>query len=312
MVQHFRYRLKYVDDAIGKLLKSETEPTPPELKGASVVVVYLFQTQRAGLWQPAKSMGLGGPYLPLRRGKLINAFRDGGIAHFFFELGDYVNSDKDSSTRILLNTKIEFRLAPSKPLKSSYAHLSEDLEFPRSNDDTADFQSIVDWAYLPTEWRTRSLGSEPLDVTYDIVFFRISALFREENQRLVAVTPVLKSVQANTFAEHELQSGETYHMRIVTHLAPRLPSQLPGEGRAKLKLGYDPKIIEPLGPTTLKINSFYNLEYWSFMVKGAEPVRSALSVECDFDAASWSREDFVRKELLCPELFFPISIVSAK
>jgi len=307
MVQHFRYRLKYVDDNIGAILKSETEEISAALKDLPIVVVYLFQTQTVGVWKPTETAGPGGPYLPLRRGKLISAFRDGWIAHFFFELSDYVASDKEGSTRVALKEQVDFRLNPSKPRGSSYAHLSRELDFPRSGDDSADFQSVVDFAYLP-EWRTRSLGNEPLDIIHEIVFFRVSGIFREADQRLSMLMPRPRVIQAHKSAEYELESGATYHVKLATHIPARLPSQLPGDGRARLKLSFDPQIIRPVGPTTLNISSFYDLEYWSFVVEGSKPIRSALSVECEAKA-DFAREDFVRKELLCPELHFPISII---
>ncbi len=311
MIQHFRYRFRYVDEGLRSSLVSESGEIPSELRDLPVLVVYLFQTQTVGVWKPAETMGPGGPYLPLRCGQLINAFRDGEIAHFFFELSDYVKSDKEASTRVTLNKEVDFRLAPSKPERSSYAHLSRDLGFQGSkDDDTLNFQSIVDFAYLPGEWRTRSLGSVPLDVTYDIIFFRVAGLFREYDKHLKEITPTARFVQGNVFAEYELESGAIYHIRLATHLASERPAQLPGEGRAKVRLVFDPKIIRPLGPTTLRISSMYDLEYWSFVVDCTKPIRSVLGIECECDAVP-NREDFVRKELLCPEISFSISVVPA-
>jgi hypothetical protein len=308
IIQHFRYRSKYVDEQLWDSLKSESEQLETSLRGLPIVVVYLFQTQTAGQWNPASTMGPGGPYLPLRNGRLIHAFKDGGIAHFFFELTGYVREDEKCSARVRLNDKIKFQLASSK---ASYAHISEELGFDGGKEgDTLGFQSIVDEAYLSGEWRTRSLGSAPLDVTYDIIFFRVTGFFREDGTRLVELIPKPKSVQGCVFAEYEIQAGATYHIRLTTHLAARVPAHLPGEGRAKLKLEFDPEVITPLGPTSLRISSLYDLEYWSFVAKPARVGRSTLNVICVHDIQI-SREDFMRKELLCPQISFPIWVVSA-
>ena len=305
MVQHFRYRAKYVDEQLWASLKTETDELDGNLRDLPVVVVYLFQTQTAGLWKPGDTMGPGGPYLPLRNGKLIHAFKDGGIAHFFFELTGYVAEDEKVSARVSLNEKIKFQLASSKP---SYAHLSATLGFeaPKEND-TDGFQSIVDVGYIAGEWRTRSLGSAPLDVTYDIIFYRITGLFREDNTKHVELAPKQKAVQGCSFGEYELESESTYHIRLVTHLAARVPAYLPGNGRAKLRLAFDPNVITNLGPTSLRISSLYNLEYWSFVPKAGSSGRSVLSMVCEHDTAS-NQDDFMRKEVLCPEISFSIRI----
>jgi len=308
MVRHFRYRVKYIDEQLRDLLPPEGKELPSNLQDLPVVVVYLFQTQTAGVWKPAETMGPGGPYLPLRCGRLINAFKDGGIAHFFFDLSGYVTA-KANSARETLNNDIKFKKSTSALEQSSYAHLAQDLKFDSSKDqDTPNFQSIVDDGYLAGEWRTRSLGSAPLDVTYDIVFYRVTELLQERDGSFIEVSPVRRFVQGSVWAEYQLEPGGTYHVRLVTHLASRFLALIPGEGRAILKLLSDPRLVTPLGPNSLRISSLYDLEYWSFVVGAAGPSRSALTIACEYDAPP-NREDFVRKELLCPEVSFPISVV---
>jgi hypothetical protein len=291
------------------LLPDEGGELPDALRDVPVVVVYLFQTQSAGVWKPAETMGPGGPYLPLRCGRLVQAFKDGGIAHFFFELSGYVNAEGNSA-REKLNSDVKFRVNASARERSSYAHISQELGFNSSKDqDTVSFQSIVDVGYLPGEWRTRSLGRVPLDVTYDIVFFRVTGFLREQNSSLTELIPSRRFVQGSVSAEYQLEPGATYHLRLVTHLASRLPALLPGEGRARLKLKSDRKVFTPLGPIGLRISSLYDLEYWSFVVETAQSGRCALRVVCEYEAPR-NREDFVRRELLCPEISLPISIVA--
>jgi hypothetical protein len=214
-----------------------------------------------------------------------------------------------SSTRIKLNDSVNFRLARSKRPRTSYAHLSEDLGFAASKlEDTVAFQGIVDDAYLPGEWRTRSLGSAPLDVTYDIVFFRIAGLFRQDGTRFVEVTPVQRLLRGNVMAEYVLESGGIYHIRLATHLSARLPAQLPGAGHATMRLLFDPDVVRTEGQSSLKLTSLYDLEYWSFVTKSTQSIRSVLGITCEHDALS-NRDDFVRKELLFPEISLPIFVV---
>jgi hypothetical protein len=313
MILHFRYRFKYVDEKLRASLPSEGGTLPAALRNLPVVVVYLYQVQTIGVWKPGDTMGPGGPYLPLRCGRLINAFKDGEIAHFFFELTGYVKPKyRRRSTRVSLNEKIKFRVARGKAAPVSYAHFSHDLGFEgeRASDEVA-FQSIVDDAYLPGEWRTRSLGSAPLDVTYEVVFLRVAGLFQERTAGLAEVAPVLRIVRGNSFAEYEFEADTTYHIKLVTHLSARIPAAIPGKGRAMLRLAFDPEYIKPIGPTSLRISSLYDLEYWSFVTKTSTTARSALSITCDYDPVVEPR-DFVRSELLCPEVSLPISIVAAK
>lgn len=313
MILHFRYRFKYVDEQLRASLPPEGGKLPASLRNLPVVVVYLYQVQTIGVWKPGDTMGPGGPYLPLRCGRLINAFKDGQIAHFFFELTSYVKPKyRRGSTRILLNQQVRFRASTGKKAPISYAHVARDLGFEGERvNDTKAFQSIVDEAYLPGEWRTRSLGSAPLDVTYDVIFLRIAGLFRERDKRLTEIAPIQRVVKGSAFAEYELEGDATYHMRLVTHLSARIPAALPGQGRAKLRLVFDPEYIKPIGPTSLRISSLYDLEYWSFMTKASPTPRSALTIACDHDLVV-DRRDFVRSELLCPEVSLSISIIPAK
>jgi hypothetical protein len=310
MILHFRYRSKYVDESLWELLPPEDRQLPSSLQGLPVVVVYLYQVQTVGVWKPGDTMGPGGPYLPLRCGRLINAFKDGEIAHFFFAVSGYVRPAlRRKSTRELLNREISFKASGSKGARISYAHLSRDLGLDTTEVyDTASFQSIVDEAYLPGEWRTRRLGSAPLDVTYDIVFLRVAGIFHDRGGRITEIMPIRRTVRGSVFSQLELESGETYHMRMVTHLSARSSTALPGQGRVELLLVFDPNIIKPLSQTCMRISSLYDLEYWSFAVTAAQETRSVLSIACNFPTTI-NQEDFVRSELLCPEISIPVSII---
>jgi len=236
----------------------------------------------------------------------VNAFTDGEIVHFFFEVTGYVKADKSDSNRKLLNEKVDFKD------RNKYAHVAGDLSFDSSTkDDTEGFQSILDNAYWPNEWRTRSLGSAPLDVTYEIVSFRISGVFHERNKTLDLVSPVQRVIGSNVYSVYPLESGGVYHLRVVTHLPYRSPAALPGQGQVTLRLDFNCDWIKPLGPTRLRVSSFYDLEYWSFVVTSGEGLQSALTVNCDYSVIV-DRSEFQRTEVLCPEMCLPIVISSGK
>ena len=192
----------------------------------------------------------------------------------------------------------------------SYAHIGPDLGLsaPRSGDTLA-FQRFVDDAYQSSEWRTRSLGSAPLDATYDIVFLRVAALLRERNGRLSPVVPVQRALGGTFSSEYELEAGTMYHVKVSTHLNARSPVELPGQGNARLTLIFDPAVVKSVGPTSFRVTSMYDLEYWSFVPEATRNQRSVLKIVCEHDAVV-DRKSFVRTELLCPEISLPISVIS--
>lgn len=311
MVQHFRYRLKYIDDRLSDFLPNRPNKLGRDLQALPVIVVYVYQAQTGGHWKPEERVDPAGAFMPLRCGSLIDAFRDGQIAHFYFQVSDYVKPSYGRiPTRELLNRSVRFRTASTKDARPSYAHLGRDLGLADKREGGAiAFQKFVDTVYRPSEWRTRSSGSAPLDVTYEIVFVRVAGIFRERRDDLIALTPSLRGPHGNPSAEYELQSGETYHIKIVTHLSARVPAELPAQGNARLRLLYDPSLLRPVGPTSFRLSSAYDLQYWSIIADCTAGQRTVLNIICEHDGDN-DHDGFVRKELLCPELSLPISIVS--
>lgn len=316
MIHHFRYLIPYIDESfhinnsLRTSLPSRPGRLPPVLQNLPVVVVYLYQEQTGGAWKPAATSSEGN-YLPLRCGRLIDAFLEGEVAHFYFELTDYVKPTvRKLSARALLNQKIHFRINARKNSNLSYAHMAKDLNLgaPARSDALA-FQRFVANAYQPSEWRTRSLGSAPLDVTYDVVFLRIAGMFRERDNRLVPLTAVKRPLVGNPVSEYELELGSTYHIQVATRLRAPLPAELPGQGSAMLRLVFDPNVFRPAGPTGFRISSTYDLHYWSIVATGSQPQRTVLSIACDHNLPV-DRKNFVRKELLYPEVSLSVSIIS--
>src|SRR6266702_1246837 len=140
MIHHFRYLIRYLDDRLRKALPSMPGRLPAALQSLPVVVVYMYQEQTGGVWRQA-----AGSYLPLRCGRLIEAFLEGEVAHFYFEVTDYVRSTiRKVTPRVLLNRNIRFRTTGGKNFHTSYAHLAEDLSLGApSTRDAISFQKFV-------------------------------------------------------------------------------------------------------------------------------------------------------------------------
>lgn len=309
-IHHFRYLAVYLDDALRTSLPSAPGRLARSLVGIPIVVVYLYQEQTTiGDWQPAATQH-GGPYVPLRCGRLVEAYLEGDVAHFYFEVTDYVRPAIGRSTsRKLLNKSVKFRVGRQKGAGPSFVHLSRDLRLgtKRSGDAVA-FQKFVSDSYKPSEWRTRSLGSMPLDVTYAVVFVRVVGIYLERNNALVQLDPEPRNLIGNPIAEYKLETGETYHLQIATRLGTRLAAEFPGQGNAMLRLGYDHSLLKAAGTTELRISSNYDLEYWSFVPMARAAQRSMLTISCD-DHQVADRDNCVRRELICPVMSIPVSIV---
>jgi hypothetical protein len=303
MIHHFRYRRRHIDEGLASALSREPGHLPDQFQNISVVVVYLYQEQRAGSWKIEEEA-----YLPLRCGRLLDAYLDGDVAHFYFEVGDYVKGPEgDFSARKLLNENVSFTRDNDG---RSYARLSPALSIAAAADEDASaFQSFVEKGYVPSEWRTRSLGSAPLDVTYDVVFMRVDGLFREQGDKLERVPVTPRHLVGNPFGEYRLDSGVTYHIRVITHLREQLPALLPGRGRARLKLIFDPEVVRTAGVASFVISSAYDLHHWPVVASSSVDRRSVVSVVCEHERSDQS-ESFLRRELLCPEISLPITVVA--
>jgi hypothetical protein len=309
-IHHFRYRAIYLDNALRASLASRPGHLAQSLRDLPVVVVYVYQEQTTiGAWKPSVTRN-GGPYVPLRCGRLEEAYLEGDVAHFYFEVTDYIRQTIAQSTaRQLINTKIKFRVERRKGALVSYAHVAAPLQLgAKRSDDARAFQEFVSSAYRPSEWRTRSLGSMPLDVTYAVVFVRLAGLFLEKDNQLIPLQPELRPLVGDPVAEYKLKVGATYHLQVVTRLGTRLAAELPGQGNAILRLSFDTSLFKAAGATEFGISSHYDLQYWSFVPLPSAAQRSVLNIACEHERAA-AQDNFVRRELICPALSIPVSIV---
>ena len=90
----------------------------------------------------------------------MDAYLEGDVAHFYFEVTDYVKPAIGRSTaRKLLNKHTRFRVTRNKGAAPSFAHMSAGLKLgaPPSRDALA-FQEFVSRSYKASEWRTRNVA----------------------------------------------------------------------------------------------------------------------------------------------------------
>lgn len=309
-VQHFRYRVTHLDPAVAAVVPDKPGSLGPPYIGMSVVPVFLSVSRSPdGTWASMDK------YVPLRFGMLLDAFRDGNIAHFFFQVGQYIEYEAEpglSPSKILSD---DFkRYFAGKHVQRYFGMIRPDCLSPAPQDrDAYAFQSFVENAYIPSEWRTVSSGESPMDVTYEAVFFRVAGVFEQKesggDMSLSDVPLNLCKVPGAPYAEYVLNKGNVYRIKIATHHHESLsPTELPGRGDAELVLSFDADVFDALGPTSLVIASPYDLEHWA-LVPRVEGRQSALRINCR-ESRDGTSERYVRRELLSANVSIPIRITS--
>ncbi len=303
MVHHFRYRLRHLDPKLAKVLPGRPGALAAEYQGMDVMVVFLTVTRKPDeSWESSKN------YLPLRCGHLIDAFRDGGVAHFYFEVGNYFIYRRPIESGQLPLEAVKFKefYGLTGPSASTGTRVSKDA---------AAFQSFVENAYRSGEWRTVSTGGVPLDITYDVLFFRIVGVFHETKNKegmpkLIEVKPKLKVVPGIPYAEYSLERRELYRIKICTYHQSLGPAQLPGHGRARLQLRFDDRLFDSPGPTELTVSSAYDLQYWAVVPRRGD-CKSVLNVNCR-EGDSQPKESFIHRELVAAEVSLPVKLVAGR
>lgn len=307
-VQHFRYRVNHLDPAVAAIIPDKPGSLGPPYIGMSVVPVFLSVSRSAdGTWAS------GNKYVPLRFGTLLDAFRDGNIAHFFFQVGRYIEYEAGPVSKPSEVISGDFiRYFADKHVERYFGLIRPDRLSPAPhNREAYAFQSFVENAYVPAEWRTVSSGESPMDITYAAIFFRVAGVFEQsesgDDLSLSDVPSNLRKVPGAPYAEYVLNKGSVYRIKIATHHHESLsPAELPGQGDAELVLSFDADVFDALGPTSLVIASPYDLEHWA-LVPRVEGRQSALRISCRASRAEAS-ERYVRRELLSANVSLPIRI----
>jgi hypothetical protein len=94
-VQHFRYRLKWIDKELRNEIPLEGNSLTGKLKNRRVVICYLYQEKRDSEWEWIAAY-------PIRSGILMDAYKtgdsDGDVSHFYFKVDNYISYDKQGFT----------------------------------------------------------------------------------------------------------------------------------------------------------------------------------------------------------------------
>lgn len=301
-VQHFRYRRKYLHPMLDGKLADCPGQLNGALKGMPVVAMFRAVSRTADdTWESSTD------YIPLRCGRLADAFFDGDIAHFFFEVTGYVDY-ADAERKTGPHRDVTSLIAgASKGQPSRYVFILQSaLAGMEGTEESRTFQRFVENAYYPGEWRTISSGKTPLDITYEVIFYRVAGLFHESESSsheylLEEMTPNLVRVPGLPHAIYELTTNELYHIKLATHHHSSLgPAMLPGQGRARLCLEIDHNDFDAIRGTDLRIASAYDLHYWSLIPKRARH-RSVIRVVSRSEPVRQSNS-FVRSEVVAAEL----------
>lgn len=311
-VHHHRYRRKHLDPDLAGEIPNSPGQLPNELAGIGVLAIFLPVNR-----DPAASWASAENYLPLRCGTLVDAFLDGDVAHFFFLAGNYLNYWDQSGSRGPHRTvhPAITRYYQTRPEEEPRRYAFLHNEYQRGagpSYDSRSFQRFVENAYYPGEWRTLSSGRTPLDITYDIVFFRIAGIFLEESTddgiRHKEIRPKLRAVPGLPFAEYELEQGSLYRVKIATHHHHSLgPAQLPGGGKARLVLSVDERLFDTPGSTDLRVASAYDLHYWP-LVPTASGRQCVIRIQCVVENPK-AATSFVRKEVVSADISLPVRLL---
>ena len=250
-VHHFRYKLKYVNRTLRKLLPLAEDRGRNMLAGSSVVAVYLRQRQVA----PDRDEWIGS--MPTRRGILQRCYRtgdsDNSIAHFFFEVRESLlwSERSENPLRNIFGTSFEKDFAivslETEPRELSFHKTSEIFECQ------CEQLASVGFPYDRYDRKTETIKTidyiPPLVVLVEGIKRR---LFRWQIElKLDYAALSMKSY-------YHLTEGGLYFLRIRTYNCEHhRPYQL--KARVVKELFVTPEEY------TLAVNSSYDGECWEFI-----------------------------------------------
>ncbi len=309
IIQHFRYRMKYLDPELEELIPKNPGSLPSRLQDVQVVVLFVLAQIAPGDNWPGDEWQNPSPHVPLRCGRLVDAYAEGDVAHFFFAVEGYVSYWRPEGEAA----------APEKGPRAkvkgivgkAFARLAPRLlEGGQETDDSRDFQSFVKDGYVPEEWRTVVAGTTPLDVTYQVIFFRVAGIFSEGpvngRSELRPVPTQQRHLPGWPIAEYSLRPGVPHHIKVVTHILAPSPAALPGGGLAELRLDANPEFFETPGATVARISSAYDLWYWPVVPRIGSPSRSQLTITCHHNPPSDDDPSFVRAQVISATVTLPV------
>jgi hypothetical protein len=219
-IQHYRYHLQYLHPD----LRGKFDANPRDLVGQHVLVSYLCQEQYL---EEDKARWRAVETYPIRLGLVVDVHKTGRIAHFHFEVGEYVDYSHGYPNIV---SRMQVALGGKMP-PASYACLAPPLEgFAASGDrDPEAFQAIVD-AFDPHHLRTIRLKKASAShtarpdveiVQYDPVFIQVVGVYRIQRDddggqvSLVALKPT--RVEGIRDRAYRLDEEDLHVVRVNTY-----------------------------------------------------------------------------------------------
>jgi len=143
-ITHYRYHFNYVDKVLWDILPQrlvDAQQSVNQLKGRPVVLSYNHQEPDPSDRTKYIVKGL----YPLRLGRVVQAFKDGQVAHFFVSLQDTLQYNPKSGAD-LHQRALQNALQNKTPIQGIHVALGGEYEIKAANegDDTKAFQSLVE------------------------------------------------------------------------------------------------------------------------------------------------------------------------
>jgi len=241
-VQHFRYRLKWLDEELRSKLPIKGEGQNCELKNSKMVICYLYQKE-------IKSKRKWVAVYPIRSSILMDAYKTGDsdldIAHFYFKVEDYISYNGQDFTGVLKE------IAKEK-FGKTFAFLCPSFNNCLSNKkvNNSAFHNIC--ASLPF----KHLKSLKGNTTYFPLYCFIEGLKNRKGKPLV---PVYDSLTRKS--SYEIDEGARYSFVFSTYLIETHQSA----PNFSVKLLSNEKIFSTPSEYELKASSHYDEESWTII-----------------------------------------------
>lgn len=241
-VQHFRYRLRWLDPELKMELPLKDKQNN-KLKNRKVAICYLYQKKEDGKWEWIN-------IYPIRLGKIFDAYKtgdnDNDIAHFYFGVENYALYNDQNFTEIIKNLA-------NKKWGSSYAFLGNAF----------DGQSIADKRNSRSAFYKicNSLKAEhirsPEGRGYSPVYCFIDGL-RDNYGKIL--TPKYNCVTRKSY--FEITEGNHYSFEFSTYFPEQQQPPL-----CSVKLITEEKVFSSPPINELIISSHYDEESYSIISK---------------------------------------------
>jgi hypothetical protein len=241
---HYRYESELVDPQLRAILVSSTTPSDkPTIINTSVVISFVHEEKDVSDPTGYKPVAV----YPIRLGKLISAFMDGDVAHFYFAVYQSFKYEVTDIPASMLHTKaLDEALGNNNPDHNIYAALGKPYSIApaRPEEEVAAFQSVVS-----------AISGEGFEVD-KTVFARFNGIRKLDTKNLDQQTILTKRTiipkqSGYVFSDTGIYSLDisTFHVRKSNKTCPK---------NAAFEINLDPTLFVPLGSTRIPITGPYD------------------------------------------------------